>query len=108
MEQVERIGVSSGHLPNEYPFAPATTPSPALDDVLFESSDNGLSDHPDEEGLPERPDLSNSQLLEAIANKDNFLALYQTLTKRAIAAYEACNKANSTIRLKADLAALAL
>ncbi|KAK1926038.1 trafficking protein particle complex subunit 10 [Papiliotrema laurentii] len=106
--QVERIGVAVGHLPDEYPFAPSSTPAPVNDDVLFESSDNGLSDGPGDDTPSPRSSLSNQQLLAAIADKANFQALYTTLTKRTITAYQACNKVNSVIRLKADLAALAL
>lgn len=100
--------MACGHLPDEYPFAASSTPAPALDDVLFESSDNGMSDSPAMDTEQPRPSLSNRQLLEAMANKGNFNALYIALTKRAIAAYDACHKANSTVRLHADLAALAL
>ncbi len=106
--QVERIGVVVNHLPNEYPFAPSSAVVMANDDVLFESSDNGMADENDPEPPAQRGSLSNRQLLDAIANKANLQALYATLTKRTIAAYEACNKANSVIRLKADLAALSL
>jgi len=76
--------------------------------VLFESSDNGLSDTSEEHAAVGRPTLSNPQLLDAIGDGNNFRALYTTLTRRAIVAYDSCNKANSIIRLKADLAALAL
>jgi hypothetical protein len=105
--QVERIGVAVGHLPNEYPFAQSSAPTLANDDVLFESSETGSTDEP-EQPTSDKQQLSSQQLLAAIANKANFQALYTTLTKRAMAAYEACHKANSVIRLKADLAALAL
>jgi hypothetical protein len=106
---VERIGIAAGHLPDQYPFSQASTPDLANDDVLFESSDNGQSDFSDDETAPtERHSLSNPQLIDAIADGNNFRALYSTLTKRAIVAYDSCNKANSIIRLKTDLAALAL
>ena len=105
--QVERIGVAVGHLPNEYPFAQSSAPTLVNDDVLFESSDTGSNDEREPQSEIKQ-NLSSQQLLAAIANKANFLALYTTLTKRAMIAYEACHKANSVIRLKADLAALAL
>lgn len=105
--QVERIGVAVGHLPNEYPFAQSSAPTLVNDDVLFESSDTGSNDEREPQSEVKQQ-LSSQQLLAAIANQANFLALYTTLTKRAMVAYEACHKANSVIRLKADLAALAL
>jgi hypothetical protein len=37
-----------------------------------------------------------------------FRNLYLSMTKKALLAYEACGKVNSVVRLKADLAALAL
>nr|XP_031863557.1 uncharacterized protein CI109_000809 [Kwoniella shandongensis]KAA5530629.1 hypothetical protein CI109_000809 [Kwoniella shandongensis] len=106
--EVERLGVSSGHLPNAYPFQPPSAPLPSSDDVLFESSDNGMSDDGDPQPPSKRPSLSNKQLLEAISNTESFRSLYLGLTKKAVQAYEACGKVNSVIRLKADLAAVAL
>jgi hypothetical protein len=106
--QVERIGVAVGHLPNEYPFSPPSKLTTPNEDVLFESSDNGLSESGDVEPSTLRPSLSNQQLLNAIEHVDNFRALYFTLTKRTISAYEACGKGNSVVRLKADIAALAM
>ncbi|WWC85913.1 uncharacterized protein L201_000783 [Kwoniella dendrophila CBS 6074] len=119
--QVERIGVSSGHLPPIYPFNPASSPYPTLaeeEDVLFESSSNGLSDDEELQHTSlkakqrdlndEKPELSNEQLVDAQKDKANCRALYLGLTKKTIKAYESCGKINSVIRLKADLAALAL
>nr|XP_018266801.1 uncharacterized protein I303_00779 [Kwoniella dejecticola CBS 10117]OBR88959.1 hypothetical protein I303_00779 [Kwoniella dejecticola CBS 10117] len=118
--QVERIGVSSGHLPPIYPFNPASSPYPKLteeEDVLFESSSNGLSDDEELQHTPtnaqhsspsERPELSNEQLVDAQKDQDNCRSLYLGLTQKTIKAYESCGKVNSVIRLKADLAALAL
>ncbi|WVR03511.1 hypothetical protein IAU60_000502 [Kwoniella sp. DSM 27419] len=112
--QVERIGVSAGHLPPIYPFNPATSPyPPTAQDVLFESSSNGLSDdedlaHSPEQAQGERPALTNEQLIDAQNDEKNCRALYLSLTRKTIKAYEACGKINSVVRLKADLAALAL
>lgn len=108
--QVERIGVACGHLPDVYPFSQTTTTVITSDDVLFESSDNGLSDSGDahSDGIAARPSMSNPQLVEALADVQVFRNLYLNLTKKAIMAYEACGKANANIRLKADLAGLAL
>ena len=52
--------------------------------------------------------MSNKQLVQAKNDAEVFKELYTTLTKKAILAYEACGKVNSIIRLKTDLAALAL
>ncbi|KAK4686207.1 trafficking protein particle complex subunit 10, partial [Tremellales sp. Uapishka_1] len=107
--QVERIGVSAGHLPNIYPFSPSTTLVSASDDVLFESSDNGLSDKEDENvASHSRPSLSNRQILDAQGDRGKFQTLYLSLTKKAVTAYEACGKVNSVIRLKANLTGLAI
>ncbi|WRT63733.1 uncharacterized protein IL334_000656 [Kwoniella shivajii] len=113
--QVERIGVSSGHLPPIYPFNPASSPYPSTiqEDVLFESSSNGLSDdeelqHTPQSASEQRPILSNEQLIDAQQDEGNCRALYAGLTRKTIKAYEACGKVNSVTRLKADLAALAL
>ncbi|KAK8845493.1 hypothetical protein IAR55_006206 [Kwoniella newhampshirensis] len=107
--QVERLGVSSGLLPNRYPFQPPSAPiSSSADDVLFESSSNGMSDDENPEPPSSRPDLSNKQLLGAISDTETFRRLYLDLTNKAIQAYEACGKVNSVVRLKTDLAALAL
>lgn len=51
---------------------------------------------------------TNSKLAEAIQDAAKLRALYTSTTKAALAAYEACGKVNSGIRLKVDLAALAL
>jgi hypothetical protein len=64
-----------------------------------------------ESGDPEptsRPSLSNDQLVDAKANGTNFRSLYLSLTKKAMMAYEACGKVNSMVRLRANLAGLAL
>ncbi|WVQ93773.1 hypothetical protein IAU59_000851 [Kwoniella sp. CBS 9459] len=112
--QVERIGVSAGHLPPIYPFNPASSPYPSTaQELLFESSSNGLSDdeelaHSPQHCQDERPVLSNEQIIEAQRDQGNCRALYLGLTRKTVKAYEACGKVNSVIRLKADLAALAL
>jgi hypothetical protein len=106
--QVERIGVATGHLPNAYPFSPLSTIIALTDDVLFESSDAGMSDTADDFSTGSRPSLSNKQLLEAMSDVARFRSLYLNLTKKAVIAYESCGKANSVVRLKADLAALAM
>ena len=78
------------------------------DDVLFESSETGsLPDEGEKESYP-RQQMSNKQLVQAKNDAKVFRELYTTLTKKAILAYEACGKVNSIIRLKTDLAALAL
>jgi len=80
------------------------------DDVLFECSDSGV-DNDDNAKVDEpasRGTVSNRQLAEAMADVIKFRNLYLTLTKKAIIAYEACCKANSVLRLKTDLAGLAL
>lgn len=112
MNQVERIGVSTEHLPDTYPFSPTSAVIQPSDDILFESSDHGDDpvdpdgnlDHPERS----RPRLSNQQLLDAMSDQVKFKGLYLNLTKKAIMAYEACGKVNSVIRLKADLVGLAL
>lgn len=79
------------------------------DDVLFESSDAGLSDTSPEDAPPApRPSLSNPQLLDAMADAEKFRGMYLSLTRKAVMAYESCGKANSVIRLRTDLAAVAL
>lgn len=106
--KVERLGVAAGHLPDEYPFAAATALLEPTDDVLFESSETGSNpDQPDTE-VYKRGEISNTQLIEAKRDAVKFRTLYTNLTKKAILAYEACGKVNSVVRLKLDLAALAL
>jgi hypothetical protein len=105
---VERIGVAAGHLPNAYPFAASSALLSAADDVLFESSETGsLPDEPEAE-VHARAKISNAQLVHAMADVTAFRALYISLTEKAILAYEACGKINSLVRLRTDLAALAL
>ena len=105
---MERIGVAVGHLPNAYPFAASSALLTAADDVLFESSETGsLPDEGEAETHP-RQQMSNRQLVEAKNNDSIFRELYTSLTDKAILAYEACAKVNSIIRLRTDLAALAL
>lgn len=97
--QAERIGVDVGFLPQTYPFKAAAAPhnsdmlfsKPAADGVAY-------SDKP----------LSNQVFVEALKSKDDYIRLYIDLTNQALQAYEACGKVNSAVRLKADLAALAL
>lgn len=108
--QVERIAVAAGHLPDQYPFAASKPLVTTQEDVLFESSDNGLSDTEDTpDGIHhELLRLSNPPIVDALSDGAKCQALYVHLTKKAIMAYEACGKINSVVRLKADLAGLAL
>lgn len=95
-------------MPNEYPFAAAAALLEPSDDVLFESSETGSE--PDETPVDpyKRGEITNAQLIEAKKDAGKFEDLYINFTKKAIMAYEACGKINSVIRLKIDLAALAL
>lgn len=98
--QAERIGVDVGFLPDRYPFKAATALKNS--DMLFNKPvDGNTPKHAD------RP-LSNQVFVEALKSKDTFIRLYIDLTNQALQAYEACGKVNSAVRLKADLAALAL
>lgn len=115
--QVERVGVACGHLPDSYPFKPASALVGQTDDVLFESySAASESEHGGEGGhevevhaMPSaRQHLSNRQFVDAMADQTKFRNLYLSLTKRNIQAYEACGKVHSIVRLKADMVALAL
>ncbi|ORY22633.1 hypothetical protein BCR39DRAFT_551248 [Naematelia encephala] len=106
--QVERIGVATRRLPDVYPFSPPTALVVPTDDVLFESSDAGMSDQEESEPPVSRPNMSNRQLLDAVDDETKFRTLYLNLTNKAIMAYEACGKINSVIRPKTDLVALAL
>lgn len=105
--------MACGHLPDSYPFSPSTMIIPQSDDVLFETFDADDSEVPEAASTgtaPSRPrsTISNQHLLDAKSDPGRFRNLYLTLTKKAIQAYDACGKANSVIRLKADLVALAL
>jgi len=102
--------VACGHLPDIYPFFQSSALINTSDDVLFESSDNGMDgEAPTGNDEPAtRPSVSNQQLVEAMADVIQFRNLYLSLTKKAMMAYEACGKANSVLRLEADLAGLAL
>ncbi|WVQ76341.1 hypothetical protein IAR50_006006 [Cryptococcus sp. DSM 104548] len=105
--QVERLGVSVGHLPNRYPFQQPTHPQPSRsDDVLFE--DPSDFSNPPSPVQFNRPALSNPVLLSAIASQTDFIPLYRDLTIQAIEAYEKCNKRASAIRPKTDLVAVSL
>lgn len=98
--QVERLGVAVGHLPDRYPFSRSK-------DLTPESlqSEEGAND---ETSSNSRASLSNKTITAAIESKEKFLELYKKLTNEALDAYQACGKGNSAVRLKADLAALAM
>lgn len=100
--------MAAGHLPNAYPFAAAAALLEPTDDVLFESSETGSNPDQGDVEPYKRGDISNTELIEAKMDVTKFRAFYTSLTKKAILAYEACGKINSVIRLKTDLAALAL
>ncbi|OXG20513.1 hypothetical protein C366_02047 [Cryptococcus neoformans Tu401-1] len=111
--QVEHLGVSSGHLPSTYPFQSPTVPRSSSSNVLFDESSLALS-APSSPGVPtdststSRPQMSNSILLAAIADRSNFFALYRDLTLKVIAAYRKCAKNLSCIRPLTNLLGLAL
>lgn len=98
--QAERIGVVVGFLPDRYPFKSAAALKNS--DMLFKKTVDG-----DAPKFADRP-LSNPVFVETLKSKDTFTQLYIDLTNQALQAYEACGKVNSAVRLKTDLAALAL
>jgi hypothetical protein len=107
--------VATGHLPNSYPFSPLSGLITQSDDVLFDTSDAGISDNGEYrmsgEGKPSgarRAGPSSPILAEAIADPAKLKALYRSTTATALTAYAACGKVNSGLQLKVDLAALAL
>ena len=111
--------MATGHLPNIYPFAPTSGLILQSDDILFDTSDAGMSDNGDRKVSMDgaarkgqtdsvRAGPSNAKLVEAFKDAAKLRALYTASTKTALAAYEACGKVNSGLRLKVDLAALAL
>lgn len=110
---MEHLGVSSGHLPSTYPFQSLTVPRSSSSDVLFDEASLALS-APSSPGVPtdststSRPQMSNSILLAAIADRPNFFALYRDLTLKVIAAYRKCAKNLSCIRPLTNLLGLAL
>ncbi|KIR55035.1 hypothetical protein I315_02272 [Cryptococcus gattii Ru294] len=111
--QVEHLGVSSGHLPSAYPFQPPSAPQPASSDVLFDeaslvSSSPSSPVVPTDSSSTSRPQISNSILQAAMADRSNFFALYRDLTLKVIAAYRKCAKNLSCIRPLANLLGLAV
>ncbi|XAO26570.1 hypothetical protein I312_105407 [Cryptococcus bacillisporus CA1280] len=111
--QVEHLGVSSGHLPSAYPFQPPSAPQPASSDVLFDeaslvSSSPSSPVVPTDSSSTSRPQISNSILQAATADRSNFFALYRDLTLKVIAAYRKCAKNLSCIRPLTNLLGLAV
>lgn len=114
--QVEHLGVSSGHLPSTYPFQSfqsASVPQSSTSDVLFDESTLASSVPsspvvPIDSSSTSRPQMSNSILLAAIADRSNFFALYRDLTLKVIAAYRKCAKNLSCIRPLTNLLGLAV
>jgi hypothetical protein len=99
--QVERIGVESGHLPDQYPFRRTRNIAKLKTGLGADGSD--IQHSPGSQ-----PPLSNQTFVNALESQEAYLELYSKLTTDALEAYSACGKGNSAIRLKADLAALAL
>lgn len=99
--QVERIGVATGYLPDQYPFRRTKSLFPPPKVPL------GSDDKPLETSTT-MPPLSNQTFIAALGSREAYLDLYSKLTTDALEAYAACGKVNSAVRLKTDLAALAL
>lgn len=75
--------------------------------MIFESSETG-SDAGEGDPGPPRPVISNATIVAALNDKETYLSLYEDMTTQALEAYQACGKGNSIVRLKADLASVAL
>jgi len=100
--QVERIGVATGHLPDIYPFSRIKDLAPMPKTPIGEDG------QPIPKHAGARPPLSNRTFVAALESQEAYLELYSKLTTDALEAYSACGKGNSAVRLKTDLAALAL
>ncbi|WVN90958.1 uncharacterized protein L203_106203 [Cryptococcus depauperatus CBS 7841] len=106
--QVERLGVSLGHLPNAYPFQPPSTLLPFQQSSILFDEASVSSSVPPSPTVPRRQRISNNLLSESISDHAKFLELYKDLTDKAQKAHVKFGKIGSSIRLKADLSALAL
>lgn len=108
--QIERIGVMTGNLPNKYPFQPILSLDGKLSEISLKDEDEAQPQStPKNKDSPlPKPPLSNEVLVGALQSQESFLQLFANLTEQALAAYEACGKVNSAVRLKTDLAALSM
>ena len=94
--QLDKLGMGSGHLPFEHPFAMS------LQEVSSVPSPN-----PDADG-DSRPPVSRKDLLDAITSVENFDKIYVDLTNRTIRAYTTSGRKRCSLKLHGSLAALEL
>ncbi|KAK4701381.1 trafficking protein particle complex subunit 10, partial [Phenoliferia sp. Uapishka_3] len=91
--QLDKIGISSGHLPLSHPF------SMSLNEYASERPVKPLP-------AGARDAVSRKDLLDAIANLESFDKLYVELTNRSIHAYQTSRRKRCSLKLHASLAAL--
>jgi hypothetical protein len=91
--QLDKIGMSAGHLPTTHPFSMS----------LNESSSPGNSPN----GVPPTRSLvTRRDLLDAVSNLETFDRLYIDLSRRTIQAYQSSGRRRSAVKLHSFLAAL--
>ena len=94
LSQLDKIGIAAGHLPFAHPF------SMSLNETTSRSP------NPSSPTATDRPPVSRSDLLSAIATREVFDKLYIDLTNRSIQAYQASRRKRCSLKLHASLAAL--
>ncbi|BGP18137.1 hypothetical protein JCM10213v2_006192 [Rhodosporidiobolus nylandii] len=94
-KQLDKIGMSAGHLPTTHPFAMS------LNEISPSTASTASAAAPSS-----RPSVSRQDLLDAIAEQGAFDQLYVGLTRRAIQAYQASTRKRCALKLHASLAAL--
>lgn len=95
-KQLDRIGISVGHLPNAAPFS-LSLPKQS-DKSKSGSSKNGASTSTEK--------ITRQEIVDALASKEVFDLRYTTLTERALAGWVSSGRKRNVLRLRSALASI--
>lgn len=92
--QLDKLGISSGHLPLVHPFSMSLNETPSSAPIS-----------PTSPTAP-KSGVTRHDLFQAVADVESFDKLYVELTNRSIGAYSASGRKRCGLKLHATLAAL--
>ncbi|PWN36229.1 uncharacterized protein FA14DRAFT_120403, partial [Meira miltonrushii] len=99
-KQLDRIGISVGHLPNAAPFSLSLPKQSdkAKGDLTQSSNKDGASTSMEK--------ITRQEIVDALASKEVFDLRYTTLTERALAGWISSGRKRNVLRLRSALANL--
>lgn len=99
--QLDRIGISVGHLPNAAPFSLSLPQQ----DEKSDNPKNKRSSHSNGTSIS-TDKITRQEIVDALASKEVFDLRYTTLTERALAGWVSSGRKRNVLRLRSTLASI--